>query len=143
MGLSCVAYVAFAFAYSPWILGVGIALQAMAAISGPAVQSIVSRMAGADRQGGAQGALSSFQGLTAIVAPVLAGWVFGIFAAPDAAWHFPGAPFLMAAMAYGVAVWAVRGVRVSGDVGARLRLPNSPALSREGRGSFSAACPSG
>ncbi len=112
--MSGVAYVAFAFAYSPWILAVGIALQSLAAISGPAVQSIVSGMAGPDRQGSAQGALSSFQGLTAIVAPVLAGWVFGVFAAPDAAVHFPGAPFLMAAVAYGVAVWAVQGVRAPG-----------------------------
>ncbi len=109
--LSGTAYVAFAFAWNPAILFLGIALQALGAISGPAVQSLLSGRAGADQQGQIQGALASVQGLTAIVAPLLAGWVFSVFAVPSSAYYMPGAPFLMAALAYLLAVGAVWTVR--------------------------------
>lgn len=107
--LSGGAYVLFAFAYTPIVLFAGIVLQSASAISGPAVQSMVSARAGADRQGAMQGALASFQGLTAIGAPVLSGWVFGLFTGPSGL-QFAGAPFLMAAVAYGLAFWSVSGL---------------------------------
>ena len=110
-GLAAVAYGLFAAAYAPWILFAGIALQSASAISGPAVQALVSARAAADQQGAMQGALASFQGLTAIVAPLLAGYVFGIFTRDGASLYLPGAPFLMAAVAYVVAFWAVLGIR--------------------------------
>lgn len=108
--LAGAAYVLFGLANHPWILFAGIALQSASAISGPAVQALVSDRAAADRQGQVQGALSSFQGLTAIGAPLLAGWTFGVFAAPDAAIALPGAPFFLAALAYALAFWAVLGL---------------------------------
>lgn len=107
--LACVAYALFAVASEPWILFVGIALQSMSAISGPAVQSMVSAGAGPDRQGEMQGALASFQGLTAVVAPLLAGWVFGAATKPGGSVHIPGAAFALASVAYAVAFWAVSG----------------------------------
>lgn len=109
--LAAAAYALFGLADHAWILFAGIALQALSAISGPAVQSLVSARAGADQQGQMQGALSSFQGLTAIGAPILAGWVFGVFGAASAPVYLPGAPFFMAAGAYGLAFWAVLGLR--------------------------------
>ena len=105
--LSGVAYLAFALAWNPAILFLGVALQALGAISGPAVQALLSARAAADQQGGIQGALASAQGLTAIVAPLAAGWVFSLFANPGGSVYFPGAPFLMAAAAYLCAVFAV------------------------------------
>jgi len=50
------------------------------------------------------------QGLTAIVAPLLSGWAFSTFAAAGSPVHLPGAPFLLAVLAYGVAFLAVRRV---------------------------------
>ena len=108
--LSALAYLAFAFADQVWLLGVGIALQAMGSISGPAVQALLSARAGPDQQGQVQGALASIQGLTAIVAPLVSGWAFSTFAAAEAPVHLPGAPFLLAALAYGVAYLAARRV---------------------------------
>ncbi len=108
-GLAAAAYTLFGLANQVWILFAGIALQSLSAISGPAIQALVSARAGADRQGQMQGALSSFQGLTAIGAPLLAGWVFGVFAAPGAPVSIPGAPFFMAALAYVLAFWAIWG----------------------------------
>ena len=111
--LAGAAYLLFAAAFTPWLLFAGIALQAASAISGPAVQAMVSARAGPGRQGMMQGALASFQGLTAIGAPLLAGWVFGVFTGPGAPVQFPGAAFLMAALAYGGAFWAVWGLRAA------------------------------
>ena len=55
--------------------------------------------------------MGSFQGLTAVVAPLLAGWVFGVFTGPGAPVHFPGAPYLLATAAYALAFWAVYGLK--------------------------------
>lgn len=109
--LAAAGYLCFALAGQVWILGAGIVLQAMGAIAGPAVQSMVSAGAGPSQQGERQGALASFQGLTAIGAPLLAGWVFGVFTGPNAPIHLPGAPFAMAAVAYLVAIVSVWGWR--------------------------------
>jgi len=108
--VSALAYLAFAFADQVWLLGVGIALQALGSISGPAVQALLSARAGPDQQGQVQGALASMQGLTAIIAPLVSGWAFSTFAAAGALVHLPGAPFLLAAMAYGAAYLVVRRV---------------------------------
>ena len=95
-----------AFAYQGWILYAAIAVQALGAISGPAVQAMVSARAGPDRQGEVQGALASLQGLTAIVSPLMGGWLFGVFAPRG----LPGAPFLVSVLTYGLAFAAVRGL---------------------------------
>ena len=108
--VAAVAYLLFGLASQPWILLVAIALQALSAISGPAIQALVSARAGEDQQGQVQGALSSFQGLTAIVAPLLAGWLFGVFTGPAAPVHLPGAPFYLAALAYLLAFWSILGL---------------------------------
>jgi len=88
----------------------GIVLQSCGAIGNPAVQAMVSASASADRQGETQGALSSLQGLTAIIAPLVAAWLFSNFTHPDAIVVFPGAPFLVSAVALCVGFWAVAGL---------------------------------
>ena len=108
--VAAVAYLLFGLASQPWILLVAIALQALSAISGPAIQALVSARAADDQQGQVQGALSSFQGLTAIVAPLLAGWLFGVFTGSAAPVHLPGAPFYLAALAYLLAFWSILGL---------------------------------
>ncbi len=105
-----VAYLCFAFAGTWWLVLLGLGLQAASAVSGPAVQAMVSRQAGPDRQGAAQGALGSVQGLTAIVSPLIAGWLFGAFTGPGAPLWFPGAPFLLASVAYGAACVSISGL---------------------------------
>lgn len=108
--LSALAYACFAAAGELWILLLGILLQSLGAISGPAVQALLSSRAGPDAQGQLQGALASVQGLTAIVAPLVAGWAFSTFGAGDAGVHLPGAPFVLSALAYAVAFVAVLGI---------------------------------
>jgi MFS transporter, DHA1 family, tetracycline resistance protein len=110
--LAVIAYLLIALAPFGWVVLLGIVVQAMGSFSGPAVQAMVSMSAGPDRQGETQGALSSIQGLTAIVAPLIAGIVFAGFTGPDPVFLLPGAPFLVSALAYCAALWAISGVRL-------------------------------
>jgi DHA1 family tetracycline resistance protein-like MFS transporter len=105
------AYLCIAFAPIGSVVLLGILLQAAGAITNPAVQGMVSANASADRQGETQGALSSLQGLTAIVSPLVAGWLFSSFTGADALWSLPGAPFVASALACCLSIWAVYGVR--------------------------------
>lgn len=104
-------YLCMALAPFGWVVLLGIVLQSVGAITSPAIQGLVSATASADRQGETQGALSSVQGLTAIVSPVIASTVFSTFTGAAAPLLLPGAPFLMSVLAYGLAIWAVSGVR--------------------------------
>ncbi len=109
--LTVAAYLLIAFAPFGWVVLLGIVIQASGAITNPAVQGLVSAAVPADRQGETQGALSSIQGLTAIVSPLVASTVFAHFTGPYALILLPGAPFVVSALAYCVSLWAVSGVR--------------------------------
>jgi MFS transporter, DHA1 family, tetracycline resistance protein len=109
--ITAVAYLCIAFAPVGWVVLLGIMLQSVGAITSPAVQGMVSATAAADRQGETQGALASVQGLTAIASPLVASWVFSTFTGPAAPFLLPGAPFVVSALAFGLAIWAVSGVR--------------------------------
>jgi DHA1 family tetracycline resistance protein-like MFS transporter len=104
-------YLCIALAPFGWVVLLGIVLQSVGAITSPAIQGMVSAAAPADRQGETQGALSSVQGLTAIVSPLVASHVFALFTGEGAPVLLPGAPFLVSVLAYGLVVWAVAGVR--------------------------------
>jgi DHA1 family tetracycline resistance protein-like MFS transporter len=117
--LAACAYLCIGLAPVGWVVLLGIVLMSAGAITSPAVQGMVSAAAAADRQGEMQGALSSVQGLTAIVSPLVASGVFSTFTGPAAPVLLPGAPFVVSALAYGLAFWAVAGVRpVAALVGA-------------------------
>jgi DHA1 family tetracycline resistance protein-like MFS transporter len=104
-------YLCLALAPFGWVVFLGIVLQSVGAITSPAIQGMVSASAAADRQGETQGALSSVQGLTAIVSPLVASHVFALFTGSGAPLLLPGAPFVVSVLAYGLAIWAVWGVR--------------------------------
>jgi DHA1 family tetracycline resistance protein-like MFS transporter len=104
-------YLCIGLAPYGWIVLLGITLQSVGAITSPAIQGLVSSVAAADRQGETQGALSSVQGLSAIVSPLVASLVFSTFTGPAAPVLLPGAPFLVSVLAYGLAIWAISGVR--------------------------------
>jgi DHA1 family tetracycline resistance protein-like MFS transporter len=105
------SYLSIALAPYGWVVMAGILIQALGAITSPAVQGMVSASAAADRQGETQGALSSVQGLTAIVSPLVATWVFSAFTGAGVPFLLPGAPFIVSSLVYGLAIWAISGVR--------------------------------
>jgi DHA1 family tetracycline resistance protein-like MFS transporter len=129
--LTTCAYLLIALAPVGWVVLLGIVVQAAGSITNPAVQGLVSASVPADRQGETQGALSSVQGLMAIVSPLVASVVFAHFTGTRALILLPGAPFVVSALAYCVALWAVAGIRppavlARAEAGATL-LPNPKA----------------
>ena len=116
LGCLCLTggFLIVAFADSAWILLPGILIQALGSIAQPAIRAMLSARAGATRQGEVQGAVASVEGLTQIVAPLIAGGLFGVFSRPTAAVHLPGAPFLLGAAVYTMSlscVWAATRLR--------------------------------
>ena len=106
--LCAVSYLVMALAPVGWVIFVAIVLGGLGQVANPSLRSLISNHAGPDRQGRTMGALSAVEGMTSIVAPWVAGLVFQLFAAPGFGLHLPGAPFLLVAAFYGLAVLAVR-----------------------------------
>jgi DHA1 family tetracycline resistance protein-like MFS transporter len=108
--IASIGYFLQGIAPLPAFVFVGISLQALGAFGNAAVQAMVSASADPERQGETMGALSSLQGLTAIVSPIVATALFTTFTEEGAPVMFPGAPFLASAVACLVAAWAVMGL---------------------------------
>jgi DHA1 family tetracycline resistance protein-like MFS transporter len=133
--ITCCAYLCIGLAPFGWVVLMGIVMQSMGAITSPAIQGLVSAAASADRQGETQGALSSVQGLTAIVSPLVATWIFATFTGDAAPVLLPGAPFIVSAFAYILAIWAMWGVRpapalVGASTGATVAAAGKPGGNR-------------
>ncbi|MBV8094156.1 MAG: TCR/Tet family MFS transporter [Acetobacteraceae bacterium] len=111
-GQACtaMAYAIYGSATRGWMMYPGIVVQALGAVANPAMRALISIRAGPDRQGEIQGALSSVEGVTAIISPVVASSLFGAFSAPGARPYMPGAGFYAAAALYLAALGCVRGV---------------------------------
>lgn len=91
-------YSCYAFAPHGWVLYVGILLWGMAALSWPSLNALMSQQVPPDAQGELQGALASLSSVAAVLGPPLMTQLFGKFSEPGAPVHFPGAPFLAAAL---------------------------------------------
>ena len=104
--LNGAAFLVMALAWQGWMIFAASIVQALGAVATPAMRGLLSAQAGPSRQGEMQGGLSSVEGLTAIVSPVLAGAVFAWAAqAGGAAWG--GAPFLLGTAASAAAAAAL------------------------------------
>ncbi len=114
-GFSVAGYLIYAFAASPEMMLAGVPVLALGALAGPPVQSMLSQTAGASRQGEIQGALASLQGLALVAGPLVMGSLFAAATRPAQALHFPGAPFLLAALTCLCAVLALRRLRHGRD----------------------------
>jgi len=95
LNVACLAL--FGVVSQAWMVWALIPISAVGALVGPAMQGIVSRAAGPDRQGEAQGVIASLSALAMILSPLAMTQAFFWFTRPDAAIRLPGAPFLLAA----------------------------------------------
>jgi DHA1 family tetracycline resistance protein-like MFS transporter len=75
----------------------GIPVMALWGLAGAASMGIMSRLVGGSEQGQLQGANSSLMALAGLFGPGVFSLLFARSIAPGAAWHLPGAPFLLAA----------------------------------------------
>ncbi|MCI2244553.1 TCR/Tet family MFS transporter [Xanthomonas sp. PPL568] len=102
-GLGCgvIGFAIYSVAGSGALFLLGVPISALWAVAGPAAQAIVTRHVGADAQGRIQGALMSLVSLAGVIGPLLYAWVFAAFIGPRALLHFPGVPWLLAALLLG------------------------------------------
>lgn len=88
----------FAVATQGWMMFVFLVPYCLGGIAGPALQSIMAGNVSPREQGELQGALTSIMSATAIVGPPMMTILFYFFTHDKAPFHFPGAPFLLAAI---------------------------------------------
>ncbi len=101
-------YAVLAVAVAAWTIWPAVVLLALGGLATPSVRAMVSERGGADTRGEMQGLLTSVEGLTAVLAPLLASALFYGFTAKILPLHFPGAPFVLAAGCAAVACWLMR-----------------------------------
>lgn len=79
-----------------WMMFTGIAVHTLAGLAYPALSGLASRQVDSGEQGELQGAIAALTGLSAIVGPLLASFLFGAFTDPHAPIFLPAAPILAA-----------------------------------------------
>jgi DHA1 family tetracycline resistance protein-like MFS transporter len=80
------------------VFWMAVPLSGLWGLSGPPMQSLMTRRVNDLEQGQLQGALSSLRGIAFMIGPVLFANTFSAFVGPQRDWHLPGAPYLLAAL---------------------------------------------
>lgn len=96
------AFSIYAFAPNQWWMVPGIILGGFTGLGLPAVRGLISKRTSEHHQGAVQGAMTSLTTLTAVFGPLATTAAFGYFTGSGAPWRFPGVPFLLGALVYGV-----------------------------------------
>jgi len=102
--LYVIGFAAFSLATEGWMMFAFMVPYALAGITGPAIQGIISKQIPANEQGEIQGIMTGLMSLASIFGPLLMTNLFFYFTAKDAPIHFAGAPFMMAAVLTCVAI---------------------------------------
>ncbi|WP_343715147.1 TCR/Tet family MFS transporter [Inquilinus sp.] len=101
----------FALAPTGRLILAAIPLLSLWALTGPALQALMSRRVGAEEQGRLQGALSGLHGITGMIGPVLFTQSFALGITPAAGLGLPGLPYGLAAAL--LAISLVRAWRIT------------------------------
>lgn len=107
LGISAASYVCYALAPYGWLIYVIMFFAAFGGISGPALQSYVTKHVPPNEQGAVQGVLSGLASLASIPGPFIATWSFGWAIAAGNPFHVPGIAFFEGALFTGLALWLV------------------------------------
>lgn len=91
-------FLAFGLAETASVFLFGIPLLALWGIANPAINGLMTRHVGPSEQGQLQGANSSIQGIANLVGPFMFTLAFAWAIGSGKNWHFPGAPFMLAAV---------------------------------------------
>ncbi len=102
--ISALVYVGYGLAPYGWVVYVIMTVGCFAGISGPALQSYISKHVPPDEQGAVQGVLSGLASLAGIPGPFIATWSFGWAIAQDPTVHLPW----IFSFFDGAATWMVR-----------------------------------
>ena len=96
--LSAVVFVAYGLAPQGWMVFVILPFGALAGLSGPAAQSLMSRLVKPSEQGMLQGGLSSLQSIGQVLGPLMATNLFSFFISDRAPVKIEGMAFFVAAV---------------------------------------------
>jgi len=103
LGLQAIGHVLFGLATTGTGLLMVVPIVSLAAISGPALQGMVTSVVPPDRQGAVQGALSSIQSLTFVIAPLVSTTLFAMATDGTLFDDLPGLPFFVSGAFAGIA----------------------------------------
>jgi DHA1 family tetracycline resistance protein-like MFS transporter len=95
--LSSCGYILYALATTTFMMFAFTIVYCFGSIAGPALQGIISTQVPANEQGELQGGISSLQGLTNIVGPIIMMGLFRIFTSPEVPIYFPEISMILGA----------------------------------------------
>lgn len=95
--ISIAAYVCYGLASHGWMIYAIICAGAFAGISGPALQTYITKHVPANEQGGVQGVFAGLASLAGIPGPFLSTWSFGWAVGPGKPGWLAGLPFFLGA----------------------------------------------
>ena len=105
IGAGC-AFIGYAFCSSTVLAYVLMAAIALQSLVQPSLMAMLSRRASAEAQGEVQGLAAMVMGLGSVLGPLVLVAPMAWFTSPAAPVHFPGVPFLIAAL-FTAAAWTV------------------------------------
>lgn len=112
LGIAIASQLGYGFSTQGWMIYAIIVIGSVGGVSGPALQSYITRHVPANEQGAVQGALAALTSVAGVVGPPLAAWTFGWGIDPASRWHIPGIPFFESAAVIALAlVLALRSFR--------------------------------
>ena len=97
LSITVIVMVLYGVATEGWMVYPLICVGALGGLSGPSVQTLITRRVPADEQGTVQGALASLASLATVFAPPIAAWSFGACIGPKAIVEVPGIALFEAA----------------------------------------------
>ena len=96
--VGAIALTGFGFANAAWMVFALIPIAVMSELMNPTLDSFVSNQVSDSKQGLLQGILSSINAITSVISPLMMTLLFKIGTINDRHFHFPGVPFLFAAI---------------------------------------------
>jgi DHA1 family tetracycline resistance protein-like MFS transporter len=128
LGLACgaVGFAVYGLAPTGAILCLGVPLQALWGLAGPAAQGMMTKRIEPAAQGQLQGANASLRGIAGLIGPALFTQTFALAIQPGTGRQVPGAPFVLAAALLGAGAaiaWSVTGGRLMGRAARSPRTP--------------------
>ncbi|PTY02491.1 tetracycline resistance MFS efflux pump [Opitutaceae bacterium EW11] len=122
LAVGIVAQILYGSATQGWMVYVIILIGALSGITGPAVQSYITKHVPPNEQGAVQGVFAGLSSLANIPGPLIGAWSFGWAVSSERRWHLPGIVFYECALLIALAfVLAKR--TFSKDHGAALPVP--------------------
>lgn len=96
LAFGAVAFAVMGLSSIGWVFLIGIPLMSLWGLSGPPIQSIMTRQVDPDEQGRLQGGVTSLGSFAGIFGPYLFAQIFAFWIAPERTLHVAGMPFLVA-----------------------------------------------